>query len=75
MSQRRLEPERVIMVLIAALGLATYALLATAYFGGLSRLYLWAWVTGSIAVLIGCTPLLVFVVVFVIEKLRGDRHD
>jgi small-conductance mechanosensitive channel len=75
MSQRRLHPERIVMVLLAAFGLATYALLATAYFGGFSHLYRWAWITGTITVLTGCLPLLTFLIGLAIEKLRGDRHD
>lgn len=75
MSNRRLHPERVLMVLIAAFGIATYTLLATAYFGSNSRLYRWAWITGAITVVIGCTPLVGFLIGLAIEKLRGDRQD
>lgn len=75
MSNRRLHPERVLMVLIAAFGIATYTLLATAYFGSISRLYRWALITGAITVVIGCTPLLIFVIGLVMEKFRGKRRD
>jgi hypothetical protein len=73
--RRRLHPERVLMVLIAAFGVPTYALFATGYFFGMSNLYRWAWITGAITVLLGCTPMVVFLIGLVIEKLWGNRHD
>lgn len=72
--RRRLHPERVFLLLIATFGLSTYALLAIGYFSGRSGLYRWAWITGTITVVIGCAPLLA-ILYDVIEKLRGKRHD
>jgi len=63
------------MAFIAVFGLATYALLSIAYFFGARSLYRWAWIAGTITVLLGCAPLLVFAFVLVIGKIRGDRHD
>lgn len=73
--RKRLHPEKVILGLGGTMVALTWAFGLIGFITESERFITWAGSTFAIALAIISTPLIVFVVGLVREKLRSDRHD
>jgi hypothetical protein len=71
---KRLHPERVLLRLCLLLLVTTWTLLLAWFFMGDRRVLTWALYALAATLIVASTPLVAFLVLSVIERLRGDRH-
>ena len=73
--QKRLHPERFVLILGGTMLLLTWGLGIAGFLTGDRRFFQWAGYALALGFATMATPMLVFLIGLVIERLRGDRSD